>query len=144
MKKRKKKTPLRIAQDNLWDACRAFIYVRDNDTCFTCGKYVGKGHQAGHFIPSSTCGILLRYDERNIHVQCYHCNMNLGGYGAMYTIKMKEKYGQKLIDKLWEIKNKSTGTVKEKWEIKDYEKKTEYYELKLAELSGEMSIFVDL
>ncbi len=91
------------------------------------------GYHAGHFIPKSTCGIDLRYDERNIHGQCYHCNINLGGYGAMYHKKMVEKYGQSLVTKLWKIKN----TVGTPWTEAQYLEKTEYYKKRLNDISQE-------
>ena len=66
--------------------------------CITCGKICeGGDFQAGHFEPSSTCGILLRYHPQNIHGQGgYCCNINKHGQqkmGIQYTLKMVAKYG---------------------------------------------------
>jgi len=62
---------------------------------------------AGHFIPDAAGGALLRFHPTNIHAQCYHCNINLGGYGSVYYSKMAEKYGQEMVDKIFQIKNYS-------------------------------------
>ena len=114
----------------LWKITSEYIRKRDRGVCFTCGRYCeGQNYHAGHYIPSSICGINLRYDERNIHGQCYNCNINLGGFGAMYERKLLEVSGKEKVDELWEIK-KQNG----KWYQKDYQNKIEYYQNKLREL----------
>jgi len=131
-----KKPSISRLKKKLWEACSLYIRTRDKHICFTCGKYIESkfGYHAGHYIPSSTCGLALRYDERNIHGQCYHCNINLGGFGAKYHINMLEKYGQKFVDELWKIKNRTIT----KWTEVDYIKKTKYYEEKLKSSREDM------
>lgn len=66
----------------------------------TCGSTKHwKELQAGHFIPKKK-GNAVYFVEENIHPQCYQCNINLGGYGAMYNKYMLETYGQEKIDEL--------------------------------------------
>lgn len=89
----------------LWKVFSLWIKTRDKFTCFTCGrKGEGQGMHCGHYIPKSICGPGLYFHELNNHAQCFNCNINLGGYGAMYDINMTKKYGQEEVDKLWKIK----------------------------------------
>lgn len=118
----KKKSLSRIKKE-LWKLTSDFVRKRDCGICFTCGRFAeGSAYHAGHYIPASIGGIELKYDERNIHGQCYHCNINLGGYGVMYHRRMLEIYGKELVEELWRIKN-----LKSHWLTKDYLKKVEYY-----------------
>jgi len=116
----------------LWKVFAEYIKQRDRRKCFTCNKTIlpGKGLHCGHFIPSAVCGYELRYDEENVHVQCYFCNINLGGYGSMYYKKMLECYGEGKVKKIFkklEYHNKN----KKAWKEKEYIDKIEYYSKKL-------------
>jgi len=77
--------------------------------CVTCGK---KDHykklQAGHFM--SRKHYATRWDERNVEVQCYACNVMR--YGEQY--KFSKYLGEELADELLAL---SRTTVK----ISDYE-----------------------
>src|SRR3990167_9112004 len=96
----------RATRTRVWAVFSKYIRTRDKGICFTCGKYAtGMGYHAGHYIPSSICGVLLKYHEANVHGQCFNCNINLGGYGAMYDRKMREKYGEEFVEELWRVKN---------------------------------------
>jgi len=122
-------------QRKLWKVCSEYIKKRDGRICITCGKEIkpGKGVHNGHFLPSKTCGFNLRYDEKNLNVQCFYCNKNLGGFGAMYYKKMVEKHGQEFVDNLFR-RYKEHLLNKEKWADKDYLNKIEYYKEKLKNL----------
>lgn len=87
-------------------------YIRTRDAkgenfllCITCDKpYPAFGvgcAQAGHFIPGRHSNVL--YDERNAHGQCYNCNVNLKGNWVKYEAKMRELYGQEVIEELKEL-----------------------------------------
>jgi len=119
-------------QRKLWKYCSEFIKKRDGRVCITCGKEIkiGKGLHVGHFLPSKTCGFNLRYDEDNLAVQCFYENKNLGGFGAMYYVKMVEKHGQEFVDNLFRRYEEHLLN-KEKWTDKDYLDKIEYYKKKL-------------
>lgn len=130
--KKKKKPSISKLKKKLWKACSLYIRLRDKGICFTCGRFAeGPGFHAGHFIPSSICGILLKYDEDNIHGQCFYCNINLGGYGARYHQRMVEEYGEVFVQELWEKKNQSNRA---KWTEADYTAKTLYYTKKYQAL----------
>jgi len=111
----------------LWRHFSSFIRQRDAGICFTCGKKCsGKGYHAGHFIPvGANGGHALRFDERNVHGQCYNCNINLGGNGAEYHRLMVERYGQKVVDDLFKMKNHPT-----KWGSTMFAEKIKYYFIK--------------
>ena len=103
MRKTSKQTKLKR---KLWKVFALYIKERDKRQCFTCSKKVeGSNCHAGHYVPKSIGGLALYFHEQNVHVQCYRCNINLGGFGAMYHQKMIKKYGQEAVDELWRIKN---------------------------------------
>jgi len=127
--KKQSKVKISVLKKKLWKVFSEYIRKRDRFTCFTCGrKGEGSGLHAGHYIPKSIGGIELYFHEKNVHAQCYHDNINLGGYGSMYHIKMIEKYGIDEVNKLWEIKNKIIS----KWNEQDYLSKIEEYKKKLS------------
>lgn len=67
------------------------------NTCVTCGKTVfcDKAN-GGHFV-GRTC-LPLRWDERNVHCQCVHCNLYQNGAYLEYSQWFIKKYGQKVFD----------------------------------------------
>lgn len=88
----------------------ASLYVRrrasdwqGNATCITCGKVAHyKTLQAGHYVSRSNYSV--RYDLRNIHVQCFKCNMKFGGCKGgnlvQYTKYLLNTYGEKWLKEL--------------------------------------------
>ena len=109
-----KKKTISKARKNAWKQFSRWIRLRDAKdseyvACCTCGIVKHwKQQQAGHFIPQAQ-GNAVRFDERSVHVQCYRCNINLGGNGPEYYPYMLERYGQEVID---DLKLKSNQTVK--------------------------------
>lgn len=97
----------------LWVECKRIVratYIKQNGTwdCFTCGRLIDEPSKAqtGHFIPSSVCGAYLRYDLRNLRIQCYNCNINAGGAGAMYYQALVKEKGQEYVDQIMQDRNK--------------------------------------
>ncbi len=133
------KTKIGTLKRKLWKIFGLYIRTRDKFACFTCNtSYPNRESlpypsaiQAGHYIPKSICGNELYFHEKNVHAQCYHCNINLGGYGVMYHQKMLSKYGQHEVDELWRIKNQ----VISKWDENKYLEKIIEYRKKISELS---------
>ena len=70
--------------------------------CVTCGVIKPwKKMDAGHFIPKGKGGESgVRFDERNVNIQCKSCNAFHQGRALDYENYMREKYGQKVIDEL--------------------------------------------
>jgi hypothetical protein len=125
--KRKKKTPLQKAKEKLWELCKEVVRKRDGNICTSCGAIglVGSNWHTGHFIPSSICGAYLRYYIRNLHSQCYNCNIHLGGNGVFFNKEIVSKYGQKFVDKLIEDRNTMSCM---KADLLFYQSKIEEYE----------------
>lgn len=115
--KRKSKSLTRKVQDDLWQECRRIsktLYKPPGGVhkCFTCDKPIeGSNCQLGHFIPNSVGGALLRYNLDNLRLQCYYCNINLGGNGAIFYKRLLAEKGQEHIDKLFELKNQTTKAI---------------------------------
>lgn len=125
--KRKSKSKNAKLKAKLWQVFSAYIKARDNYTCYTCGRRgVGGGIHAGHFVPKSVGGLALYFDERNVHAQCFNCNINLSGNQYLYGKKLGKK-----AEELYKLKGQIT-----KWSDQDYEEKIKYYEHKITELSN--------
>lgn len=86
------------------------LYIRlkgmDNQglcVCVSCGKLKpwdgGKTH-AGHFIGKGKTTFMVRWDERNVGCQCYHCNSNLEGNKYNFAKHLIFKYGEGICEKL--------------------------------------------
>jgi hypothetical protein len=103
----------------LWTEFSLFIRNRDKGICFSCGRKVeGKGYHAGHFIAKSIGGLALYFNENNVHGQCYHCNINLGGNQWEYG----QRLGKEKVEELMKLKQVFT-----KWSEQDYLDKIKYY-----------------
>jgi len=108
--------------------CHLFIRTRDaGKGCRSCGTKTAKQYHAGHFI-SSHRGAALRYDERNIFLQCAACNdgNKLSGNLLMYRAALARDYGEDYVQELERI-----GHEKKTWKIPDLQEVIEYYKAKL-------------
>lgn len=122
---RKSKTPIALAKEQLWKSLRDLVRKRDGPVCVVCGKegLTGANWHGGHFIPSSTCGLYLRYDWRNVHSSCYHCNINLGGNGAMFYRSLAAKYGEPFVENLFKDQQMEV-----KWGVQELVLLKDYYD----------------
>ncbi len=109
-----KKPTIKGVKKKLWEECKRitrarYIKYEFGWDCYTCDKYITilSDAHTGHFIPSGSCGVLLRYDLRNLRVQCYNCNINLGGNGAEYYRRMIKEVGKKSVEQLFIDKQKT-------------------------------------
>jgi len=112
--KAKKKPNISKLKIKLWEECKRIVrakYQREDGmwNCFTCDRLIDEPAKAqtGHFLPSSTCGAYLRYDFRNLRVQCYNCNINQGGAGADFYRRLVETEGQEYVDRIFQDKHVS-------------------------------------
>ncbi len=118
----------------LWSLTSKYVRLKHADhrgfvSCVTCGHSAHyTALQCGHFIPKAQ-GLGIYFDLRNLAVQCYRCNINLGGNGAEYYPYMLERYGQATID---ELKRLSNMTIK--FTQSDYEERIEAMEEMLKEI----------
>ena len=76
-----------------------FIRIRDQDRgCVSCGTTLeGKKFDAGHFYPTTYQGI--RFDERNVHGQCVHCNRDKHGNIHEYRKRITDRITEE--DLIW-------------------------------------------
>lgn len=100
--KRKSKSPQRKIEDLLWEECKRITREQFGNTCYTCGArgLQGSNWHTGHLYPKASVGAYLKYDLRILRPQCYNCNINLGGNGAVYYQKMLKIEGQDYLDRL--------------------------------------------
>lgn len=79
---------IKIAQSNF----NYFIRLRDaGNNCISCGKKALK-ENAGHYFNANNHWS-VRFDERNVHLQCEYCNTYLSGNLINYRDKLIEKIG---------------------------------------------------
>jgi len=137
------KWKLAKCKKELWKVFSIYIRMRDKGVCISCGKVIPsyydrygnkkpgwKAAHAGHFITAKNCGLALYFHEKNVHCQCYHCNINLSGNWLEYEKAIIKKYGQKTCDELKQLK--WNGNVK--YKVCDYVEMIEEYEKKIKEL----------
>lgn len=128
-----KKKGVLYYKDKAWEACSQYIrqkYAdwRGNATCITCGlTKPWKQQQAGHFIPGRRNSIL--FDIRNIHVQCYGCNVRKQGNSIKYFRFMQDKYGDKVIEELEQLEK-----VDKQFTIPELQEKIEHFKKLIKEL----------
>ncbi len=76
-----------------------FIRARDKHICYTCNLQMESNRsQNGHFVPRQY--LKTRWDERNCHAQCYACNMLYNGQPSAYALRLRNQYGDSIIDEL--------------------------------------------
>jgi hypothetical protein len=100
----RKKSKMRISllQRKVWDECKRIIRKRYGAVCYTCGqKRLEKSNwHTGHLFPKAALSAYLKYDLRLLRPQCYHCNINLGGNGAVFIEKMRLIEGDRYVDSI--------------------------------------------
>ena len=83
---------------------RTFYAMNGLVPCFTCDRlFPIKEIDAGHYV-SRTCGT-LRYEPRNVHPQCVHCNRFCEGKKDIYALRLINKYGSGILEELNKWKN---------------------------------------
>jgi len=97
------KMPIGKVQKKLWSLCKDIIRIKYGNSCYICGHTDLKGSNwhTAHLIPKAACGAYLKYDLRNLRPSCYHCNINLGGNGALFFQKVRELEGEEYVMKLF-------------------------------------------
>jgi len=96
-------------QVKLWDECKRIIREKYGNTCYTCGKsgLSGLGWHTGHLFAKASLGAYLKYDLRVLRPQCYHCNINLGGMGAIFIENMRKIEGNAYVNKILKDRQKT-------------------------------------
>lgn len=124
----KKKTDRKKLIEKLDKIFSLYIRFRDNGVCYTCGKRGDiKNMQAGHYV-SRSC-YALRWDETNVHCQCYSCNVCKHGDLITYRERLIEDYGDATVE---QIEAQRHDTVK--WTIDELQELYDYYQKELDKL----------
>jgi hypothetical protein len=110
-KEKTKKKPLSKAKQyqKLTTVFNRWIRLRDcadkgGANCISCGLWFEyKQLQAGHYWHSKTS--ILRFDERNVNVECGNCNTFDHNHLINYRKGLVEKIGEKELEKMLSIKH---------------------------------------
>jgi hypothetical protein len=130
-KKAKLKADLMTVQDYIKLAQQVFnkyIRLRDaGNVCISCQKKPLK-ENAGHFYNANNHWS-VRFDERNVHLQCEHCNTFLSGNLIYYRENLLKKIG------IEEFENLSAEAMKtRKFTIEELKEIIATYKKKCKEL----------
>lgn len=116
MKKTKFRPKLKTLYDNLWKLCREICFVRDKNQygevdCYTCTQknLSGQNRQLGHAYPDGALGVMMAFDLRILRWQCYQCNINRGGMGAIFWKNLEVEIGKDVADMLYLECQRSKG-----------------------------------
>lgn len=96
--RKSKKLTLTQAKKKAWTQFSKFIRTRDK-SCVTCGTT--DNLQAGHWLPGRHPSVL--FDRRNVHAQCYGCNVGKNGNPIKYYHYMERTYGLDIMKELEEL-----------------------------------------
>jgi len=115
-----KKKSLKTLKEKTAKLFQLYVRLRDSDengygNCCSCGKNVHyKQGQGGHFVSRKYLSTLL--DERNVHLECAGCNM-YGGNPDGYALFMLNTYGKEEIERLNQLKYKTTKFTQSDYEV---------------------------
>jgi len=96
-----KVSKLKKVADTIFSKCRRKENAdhRGLVRCFTCGKVdEWQKMDCGHYESRQFNN--TRYSEINTQVQCKGCNIFKGGNKTIFAVKLREKYGEGILEKL--------------------------------------------
>jgi len=122
--RKKSNSEISKLQNKLRELCKKINRAKYPHFCYTCGRAIdGIGMHTGHFIPKASCPAELKYALENLRLQCYHCNINLGGNGGEFYRRLEQEIGKDAVEDLFRRKQ-ITGKADKFW----YEEKIKEYE----------------
>lgn len=100
--KKVSKQKISTIQRKIWNELKRIIRKKYPNTCYTCFQtgLAGSNLQTGHLWPKASLGAYLKYDMRVLRVQCFRCNIHLGGNGAVFYENMLRELGKEKMDQL--------------------------------------------
>lgn len=106
--KKVSKLPISKIQRQLWEECKRITRTKYPNICYTCGRtgLEGSNWHTGHMFAKASLGAYLKYDLRVLRPQCYFCNVNCGGQGAVFIENMRRIEGNDYVDKILEDRQK--------------------------------------
>lgn len=73
--KSRKKSDKQKLKEQLWELCKTYVRLRDENTCQRCLKEVhGSNAHTSHVIPKSH-GNILKFDDQNLKLLCGFCHL---------------------------------------------------------------------
>ena len=133
-KKTKLKKDLMTASDWLKIAQQTFnSFIRKRDQgfhCISCGQHINGVKHASHYY-SAGGHSNVRFNENNVHVSCYKCNVQLSGNLLNYQIAIRDKIGGEELIKLHELAH-----ITKKWTIEELQEINTVYKEKLKQLKN--------
>jgi hypothetical protein len=127
-KKTKLKKDLMTASDWLKIAQQTFNkFIRERDKgqmCISCGQHINGVKHASHYY-SAGGHSNVRFNENNVHVSCYKCNVQLSGNLLNYQIAIRDKIGGEELMKLHELAH-----IEKKWSIDELKEIIKIYKEK--------------
>jgi uncharacterized CHY-type Zn-finger protein len=105
-----KKPSLSKLEEKLDKLFSRYIRLSDADEggtvqCVTCQKLMHwKESQCGHWVKRQHRAV--RWDERNVGVQCPRCNHFMGGCQDEFGLHIITKYGESVFQELMQLKHK--------------------------------------
>jgi hypothetical protein len=126
-KKRREKTEYQVLVAQLDDLVSQIVHLRDKNTCVICGSTARP--QAGHVFVRDRKRV--RWDLRNVHVQCASCNLRHRFDQAPYFYWFMQIYGKPAFDELYELAEGQPAYI---WSIPDMRVLTRELEQMLASL----------
>lgn len=98
--RKQSKQSISLIQRKIWVECKRIIREKYGNICYTCNKsgLVGSNWHTGHLLAKASCGAYLKYDLRILRPQCYNCNINLGGNGALFIENLRRIEGNEYVD----------------------------------------------
>lgn len=128
------KSIIKKLEDNLWKVFSEYIRLRDSKInggygkCYTCNKIIHwKDGDAGHYEKRQHENI--KFDERNVHLQCQKCNRFEGGRQADYALHLEKDYGMGILQELDRLK-----WIPKFWSNKELEERIKYYKEEVKKL----------
>ena len=102
------KMPISKLQRKIWEHCKRIIRSKYGNSCYTCSKQglQGSDWHTGHMIAKASLPASLKYDLRMLRPQCYHCNVNCGGQGAIFIENMRRIEGDEYVNSLLQDRQK--------------------------------------
>lgn len=98
--KKQSKQPISKLQRLIWQECKRIIRKKYGNVCYTCGAtgLTSSNWHTGHLLAKASLGAYLKYDLRLLRPQCYRCNINMGGAGAIFIENMRKLEGNGYVD----------------------------------------------
>jgi hypothetical protein len=107
--KKKSKQSISKIQRAIWQECKRIIRAKYGNTCYTCGarQLIAINWHTGHLISKASLGAYLKYDLRLLRPQCYSCNINKGGMGAIFIENMRKIEGNEYVNQILTDRSKT-------------------------------------